>query len=139
MDGDVLSMKSGLPLEVSLEQVRVQDNIEDIIFRRGESKKAGRALIEWLKGKGGGCTDSEMNQFSKRLAAGEVGCSLGRSNFYKTILRRFTDLGLIVEQPVFDSGRKRVVNMYVAIHQPIGKRKPLGPSLPLIAHLIAEK
>ncbi len=40
-----------------------------------------------------------MDQFSHVLASGKV---LSRTNFYKTILHRFMDLGLIAEQLEYD-------------------------------------
>lgn len=128
-----------MPLEVSFEEVMGEEDVVNLIFRHGKSRRAARALIEFLKSRSGRCMHSEMNIFSHRLASGSMGFSLSRTNFYSTILHRLLGLGLIVERPQFDYEKQKGVKVYMAVHQPIPKRKPIGPSLPLLTHLISEK
>ena len=126
-------------MQVGYEQVVREDDVVKMLFKHPDSIRAARAFLDWLKNKGGACTHSEMNQFAKMLASGKLGCKLSRTNFYKTLLHRFLDLGLIAEQPQYDYNKKRIIKAYRAIIQPIGKRRPMGPSLPLITYLLCEK
>ena len=119
--------------------MKKEDDIVNLIFDHKPSRLAARALIEWLKGKGGSCTHTDMNKFSHMLASGTIGCSLSRANFYGTILHRLLDLGLIAEQKQYDYKMRRASKVYMRVFQPIPKKRPMGPSLTLIAHLIAER
>lgn len=73
------------------------------------------------------------------MASNKLDCRLSRTNFYKTILHRFIELGLIAERLEYNYKNRRAIKMYGVIIQPIPKRRPMGSSLPLIAHLISEK
>ena len=116
-----------------------EEDIAGMLFSRKDSRDAARAFMNWLKGRGGKCTKSEMNSFSHVLASGKLGYRLSRTNFYKTILHRFIELGLMAEQIEYDYRRKRNVKVYRAVIQPIAKRRPMAPSLTYLAHLIAER
>ncbi len=85
------------------------------------------------------CSHSEMNQFSKMLASGELSCRLSRTNFYKTVLHRFLDLGLMEERLRYDYSKQKAVKIYGVVYQPINKRRPRNPSLLYIAHMVSEK
>ena len=129
----------GLTLEVSFEDVKRERDVVNLIFRHRRSRGAARALIEWLKDRGGSCTHTEMNEFSHLLASGKLGCSLSRTNFYGTVLKRLMGLCLIVEQPQFDYETRKVLKVYRIVVQPIGKRKPVGPSLLLLSYEVCAK
>jgi len=122
-------------LSVSLEKVGEED-IVDILFTREDSRRAARLFLGWLKDRQGRCSKPEMNEFSHTLASDKV---LSRTNFYKTILHRFMVLGLIAEQLEYDQRKNDSVKVYRAVLQPIGKRRPISPSLTYLAHVVAEK
>ena len=126
-------------MQVSYAQVLEEDDVIKMLFSHSDSVKAARTFVDWLKSKDGICTHSDMSEFSHRLASGKLKSHLSRTNFYKTILHHFLDLGLIAEMPSYDYERHKVVKIYRAIIQPIGKRRPLGPSFILLAHQICEK
>ncbi len=125
-------------LSASLERVSEED-FASLLFNREDSRLAARAFIGWLKSKNGRCSKEEMSRFSHELAAGMNGARLTRANFYKTILAKFLELGLVSEQLVYDPSRRKAVKAYQVIIQPVTKRRPLGPSLPYLAHLMSEK
>ena len=126
-------------MQVGYEQVLTEKDVVKMLFKHQDSVKAAREFVDWLKSKDGVCSHSEMNQFSRRLASGELNSRLSRTNFYKTILHRFLDLGLIEERLRYDHQKQRAVKVYGAVYQPINKRRPASPSLPHIAHMISEK
>jgi hypothetical protein len=64
---------------------------------------------------------------------------LSRTNFYKTVLGRFIDLGLVAEDLVYDKEARKAVRAYRAVVQPVGSRRPLAPSLMYLAHVISER
>lgn len=125
-------------LSASLERVSEED-FASLLFIREDSRLAARAFIAWLKERGGRATKAEMSQFSYRLADGIGAARLTRANFYKTILGRFLDLGLVAEQLVYDPARRKAVKAYQAVVQPVGSRRPLAPSLLYLAHVMGEK
>jgi hypothetical protein len=108
-----------------------------LFFNRRDSQRAARALLAWLKERGGKCTKAEMSRFAFGLEAGEP-CKFSRTNFYGGVLRRFLDLGLIAEQPGFDEGRRKAIKLYRVVWQPIPQHRPMGPSFYFVAHLICE-
>jgi len=75
----------------------------------------------------------------RELGSGKVGAKLSRTNFYKTVLGRFLDLGLVAEDPVYDKEARKTVRAYRAVVQPVGSRRPLAPSLMYLAHVISER
>ena len=79
-----------------------------------------------------------MSAFADRLASGELGCRLARQNFYRTVLGQFLKYGLIALVPEYDGDRRRIVSSYHAVTQPITKKRPPGPSLIRLAHMIGE-
>src|SRR5450759_2966731 len=119
-------------LSARLERVSEED-FASLLFSRDDSRRAARAFIRWLKSKDGRCSKEEMSHFSHELASGTVGARLSRTNFYKTILGKFLELGLVSEQLAYDSARRRAVYAYQVIIQPVSKRRPLGPSLIYLA------
>ena len=79
-----------------------------MLFARADSREAARALVTWLKTKERSCTKSELSGFSRDLASGKLGTKLSRTNFYKGIVARFLDLGLMAEDRDYDPEAKRV-------------------------------
>jgi hypothetical protein len=125
-------------LSVSLERVTEQDLVS-MLFARQDSRLAARAFVSWLKGKNGRCSKSEMNRFSHDLASGRLGVRLSRTNFYKTILARFVDLGLVAEDLVYDPETRKAVKAYHVVVQPVSGRRPMSPSLLYLAHVVSER
>ena len=125
-------------LAISLESVG-EDDVTSILFNRQDTRSAAGAFLDWLKESGGRCSKAEMNHFSHMLSSGELGCRLSRTNFYKTILHRFLELGLIGEQLEYDHKMGRTEKAYKVIVQPIPGRRPMAPSLTYLAHVVAEK
>ena len=103
-----------------------KEDVCEVIFSHKKTVKACRLFMEWLKTVGGECTRSELSQFARDLANGHVqdGFTYKRSNFYRTILRRFVALGFISLQPRWEEGR--YVHKYARIYQGVPKRAPLG-------------
>jgi hypothetical protein len=110
-----------------------------MLFARQDSRLAARAFVRWLKGRGGRCSKHEMNHFSHDLASGRLGAKLSRTNFYKTILSRFIDLGLVAEDLVYDPEARRAVKAYHVVVQPVSGRRPTSPSLLFLAHVVSER
>lgn len=123
---------------VSLERA-TEGDLVDMLFSREDSRKAAGAFVTWLRGKGGRCSKGEMSRFSHDLASGRLGCRLSRTNFYKTVLGRFLDLGLVAEDLVYDAEERRAVNAYRVVVQPVGRHRPLAPSLMYLAHVVSER
>jgi len=128
-----------MPLETSLKEAASQPDVTKIIFRCEKSQKAARAFVNWLRARGGSCSRSELNQFSYVLAAGKQGARLSRTNFYKTVLHRLMDLGLIEIRARYDVKLGRIIKAYGAVHQPLAKRRPPPGCFWRLAYLIAEK
>jgi hypothetical protein len=128
-----------MPLETSLEEARSEPDIAKIIFRYVKTQRAARAFIGWLHVKGGSCSRSELNRFSHMLNAGKQGVELSRTNFYKTVLHRLMDLGLIEIRARYDAELGRVIKVYGAVYQPIPKRRPPPGCWWRLAYLIALK
>jgi hypothetical protein len=120
------------------EERALLDVVEPLFARQGTRAAVG-TFLRWFRAKGGRCSPSEMSGFADRLAAGGLGCRLARQNFYRTILKRFVDYGLIALVPEHDSERRRIVAAYHAVTQPITKKRPPGPSLIRLAYLVGEK
>jgi hypothetical protein len=117
-----------------------KEDVCKVIFSHKKTVKACRLFMEWLKTVGGECTRSELSQFARDLANGRVqdGFTYKRSNFYRTILRRFVALGFISLQPRWEECR--YVHKYARIYQLIPKRAPLGdPSFWRLAWEVAKK
>jgi hypothetical protein len=112
-------------------------DVVSLLFRRRDSRRAARALLEMLRSKGGRCTAREMSEFARRLAIGDP-CKFSRTNFYRSILKRFVELGFIAELPYYNAVTKRVIKSYTIVHQPIGIRRPMGPSFVYYAHRVSE-
>jgi hypothetical protein len=125
-------------LSVILEGVKEKDLVS-MLFSREDSRAAARAFVVWLRGKGGRCSKAELSRFTYELDAGRVGARLSRTNFYKTVLGRFLDLGLVAEDLVYDKEALKAVRAYRAVVQPVGSRRPLAPSLMYLAHVISER
>jgi hypothetical protein len=125
-------------LSASLERVGEED-FAGLLFSREDSRLAARVFISWLKSNNGRCSKEDMSRFSYELAAGIDGARLARTNFYKTILARFIELGLVCEKLVYDPSRRKAVKAYEVIIQPLPSRRPLAPSLLYLAHVISEK
>jgi hypothetical protein len=104
-----------------------------------KTQRAARAFIDWLRVKGGSCSRSELNGFSHMLNAGKQGVELSRTNFYKTVLHRLMDLGLIEIRIRYDVKLGCVIKVYGAVYQPIPKRRPLPRCWWRLAYLIALK
>ena len=126
-----------MTLAISLESAAEQDVVY-MLFNRRDTRNAARAFLEWLKDNGRRCSKAQMNQFASTLASGNLGCRLSRTNFYKTVLHRLLELGLLGEGLEYDS-KRGTQKVYRAIIQPVGKRRPMAPSLTYLAHIVAEK
>ena len=113
-------------------------DLVDQLFKHKVSRSAGRALIAYLKSNDGKCTKSEMNRFSRTLASGTLGVRISRTNFYKTVLSRFTELQLVAEQLEYDQKLRKAVKLYKVVVQPLG-RKPMSPSLMAVAYEMARR
>ena len=125
-------------LSVSLERVGEKDFLE-MLFSHRDSREAARVFLGWFRRKGGCCSKQEMSQFSYDLASGKLDARLSRTNFYKTILGTFTGLGLIAEDLTYDREAMKAVKAYRAVVQPVSERRPSGPSLVYLAHVVAER
>ncbi len=125
-------------MSVSLERVTEKDLIS-MLFGREDSRLAARAFVKWLKARNGRCSKEEMSRFSYDLASGRLGVKLSRTNFYKTILARFVDLGLIAEDLVYDPRARKAVKAYRVVVQPVSGRRPMSPSLLFLAHVVSER
>lgn len=123
-------------LAVSVEKLGKGDVVA-LLFSRKDSRRAARALLAWLKGKGGRCSKEEMSRFAHGLEAGEP-CRFSRTNFYRSVLRRFLDLGLIAELPEYDGRSRKIVKSYRVVYQPIPRHRPMSPSFAYVSHLICE-
>ena len=123
-------------LSVSAEKLRKGDPIA-LFFTRRDSQRAARALLSWLKGKGGRCSKAEMSMFAFGLEAGRP-IKFSRTNFYRGVLRRFLDLGLISEESLYDSRTGKVTKYYRIVAQPIKRHRPISPSFAYVSHLICE-
>ena len=133
---------SCLLLSVSSEQVLKSQDIVDLIFYRKDSKRAARALLSWLRGKGGRCTKQEMSSFAGSLDSGELGFQFSEENFYRGVLKRFRDLGLIAEEAAYDPmsrSPRRSTRVYRMVRQPIPQHRPLAPSFAYVSHLFCER
>ena len=78
-----------------------------------------------------------MSEFAFGLQTGEP-CKFSRTNFYRGVLRRFIDLGLIVESPEYDDRSRNVIKLYKVVCKPIPQHRPMGPSFFYLAHLVCE-
>jgi hypothetical protein len=125
-------------LAASLEDASNKDLV-DMLFAREDSKGAARAFLRWLRERHGRCTSQEMSRFADELQSGRLGCRLSRVNFYGTVLRRFVDLGLVTKDLTYDSGSRRAVRAYRIVIQPVGRHRPIAPSLMYLAHIISER
>ena len=125
-------------LSVELERAGEED-VVNMIFNRRDSRMAARTFLDWLKDKDGRCLKEEMSQFSNLLASGRLGCRLSRTNFYKSILAKLVGLGLISKALQYDHETGRALKVYAVVYQPVGKRKPLGPSFAELAHILCQK
>ncbi|MGD0478418.1 MAG: hypothetical protein ABSB29_09680 [Nitrososphaerales archaeon] len=125
-------------LSVSLERVTEQDLVS-MLFNREDSRLAARTFVGWLKRRNGRCSKKEMSGFSHDLASGRLGVKLSRTNFYKTILARFIDLGLVAEDLVYDPEARKAVKAYHVVVQPVSGRRPTSPSLLFLAHVVSER
>jgi len=123
---------------LSAEDVAKKD-VAELLFQRQDSRRAAGAFLVWVKGKGGRCTAEEMSRFADELQSGRPGCRLSRVNFYGTVLRRFLDLGLVAKDLRYDPKTRRAVKAYRAVIQPVGRHRPLAPSLMYLVHLIGER
>ena len=121
---------------LTVEKLRNGD-VVNLLFARSDSRRAARALLEMLRSKGGRCSKMEMSEFAKGLAAGDP-FKFSKTNFYKSILKRFVDLGFIAEAPCYDCASKRVIKSYLIVHQPIPVHRPMGPSFVYFSHLLCE-
>jgi hypothetical protein len=103
-------------------------DVFELLFRCGRTRHAARLLVEWLIGKGGYATPSELSGFAWGLQKGlaEKGFKYRRSSLYRTVLRRLLDFGFINQQQIFDKKTGKIVQAYVLVRQPIPKRPPLG-------------
>jgi hypothetical protein len=113
-------------------------DVVEALFARKATRAAARAFLEWFRKKGGRCSPTEMSAFADRLASGGMSCRLARQNFYRTVLKRFVDYGLIALVPEYDGERRRIMAAYHAVTQPITTKRPPGPSLIQFAHMIGE-
>jgi hypothetical protein len=125
-------------LSVSLERVN-EKNLVDMLFLREDSRAAARVFLGRLKGRKGRLTKAEMSGFARDLASGRLGVRLSRTNFYRTILSNFMDLGLVAEDLVYDQDAMKVIRAYRAVVQPVSGQKPASPSLIYLAHVIAAR
>ena len=125
-------------LAASLEDASKKDLV-DMLFARDDSRSAARAFLSWLREKRGRCTSQEMSRFADELQSGRRGCRLSRVNFYGTVLRRFVDLGLVTKDLSYDSGSRRALKAYRIVVQPVGRHRPISPSLMYLAHVISER
>ena len=121
---------------LTVEGLRKGD-VVNLLFARGDSRRAATALLEMLKSNGGQCTSREMSEFARRLAAGEP-CKFSKTNFYGSILKRFTEFGFIAKFPYRDDVTKRVVKSYWIANQPIPAHRPMSPSFVYYAHMLSE-
>lgn len=125
-------------ISASLERVREQDLVS-MPFGREDSREAARAFAGWLRGRRGRCSKNDMSRFSYDLASGKTGVKLSRTNFYKTVLARFLDLGLVTEDLVYDREARKAVKAYGAVVQPGSRNRPMAPSLIYLARIIGER
>lgn len=101
----------------------------EVIFTHRKTALAARIFLEWLKTVGGECTRSELSQFARDLANGNVrdGFTYKRSNFYRTVLKKLVAFGFISLQLRFDPKKRSGTRyVYAPVRQPITKRPPLG-------------
>ncbi|MDG6945959.1 MAG: hypothetical protein JRM91_04795 [Nitrososphaerota archaeon] len=125
-------------LAVSLEDASKKDIVE-MLFARRDSRDAARTFLRWLREGGGRRTGQEMSRFADELQSGRLGCRLSRVNFYGTVLRRFVELGLVAKDLSYDGERRRAVKAYRVVLQPVGRHRPLAPSLMYLAHVVSER
>ena len=78
----------------------------DFFFRGAQTKKACQVFLNWLKANGQGATRRQVSQFGRDLQHGriEAGFTYNRGSFYKTVLRRLVNLGLIGIRGYFTKG-----------------------------------
>jgi hypothetical protein len=126
-------------LSFDAEKLKGTEDISRLLFSRQDSRRAGRALVDWLKRKGGSCTQREMSEFSWRLENGELGFKFSRRNFYGGILRRYLAFGLIAEGFQYDPVKRKAMRGYHAVVQPITRHPPVSPSLPHLIHGVCQK
>ncbi|MDG6904119.1 MAG: hypothetical protein JRN72_04900, partial [Nitrososphaerota archaeon] len=55
------------------------------------------------------------------------------------IARRFVELGLVAKDLSYDGERRRAVKAYRVVLQPVGRHRPLAPSLMYLAHVVSER
>jgi hypothetical protein len=123
-------------LSFDAEKLKGTEDISTLLFSRQDSRRAGRALVDWLKRKGGSCTQREMSKFSWRLENGELGFRFSRRNFYAGILHRYLAFGLIAEGFQYDPAKRKPVKGYHVVVQPVTRHPPVSPSLPNLVHAV---
>jgi hypothetical protein len=141
----VLSRKTKMQL------MSTQDDVCQLLFAQKKTQIACRLFLKHLK-QHGDLTRVEFSKFVHDLHDGKIqkGFHFERSVFYRTIRKTLINLGLItIEQRFVDLGeadlspervkRRDVVNKYVAVRQPIGKRPPDGVNLVRLTWIIAKR
>jgi len=123
-------------LSISLARVN-EKSLVDMLFSRDDTRAAARAFLERLRGRKGRLTKTEMSEFSQDLASGRLGVKLSRTNFYRTVLSNFTDLGLVMEALDYDPKTMKPVKVYRAVVQPASKQMPPSPSIVFLANVLA--
>jgi len=99
-----------------------------LLFRNHKTQRAARLLVEWIIGKGGYVTPSQLSGFGYRLQKGQAikGFKYRRSSLYRTVVKRLLTFGFLSLQQVYDNETGRIVYAYMPVKQSIPRRPPLG-------------
>lgn len=136
--------------KIRMDILKVDGDISELLFAQRRAQKACRLFLDCLKAHGG-LTRQELSRFASDLRDGKVeeGFKYGRSRFYVQVRRTLLTLGLIGIEGRFveremdlspERGHRRdVVDKYVAVRQPIGRRPPDGLNLVRLTWVICKK
>jgi hypothetical protein len=138
--------------KVKMDILHQEGDVCELLFNNRRAVHAARLLLCEIKVRGG-LTRGEFSRFACDLRDGkvEVGFRYSRVQFYTTVRARLLTLGLVgIQQRPADARvgdlepeRRRaprgVVDKYVAVRQPIGRRAPDGLNLVRLCWIICEK
>jgi hypothetical protein len=116
-------------MAVTLLRHEAGSDLVGVLFHTEREREAARLFLDWFRARHGRATKRIMSDFGHRLESGELGFRYGRTTFYKYILKRFLDAGLIGLQTEYDRASGKVIGVYRRVVQPAPRRRPSGPSL----------
>ena len=105
------------------------------LFFRKDSQRAADALLGELRAKGR-LTEKEMSQFVRKLESGDMGFRFSKNNFYRKVLRTFLNLEFVKKDTVYAGERRKTLEAYLPVLQPIPTRAPSSPSFWAVAYEI---